>query len=170
MKNVAVWRCLGLLLAAGATACGVVDDASADRPQPEPDVTILSQGDRPGDVGVSDEARMRITPPVTAPGTVIQVAFPNQEMRGAAFMLERFDAGVWNWEWAVHSEPAAPEPRVWDAQEFMRQGTEWDAEARFTGAQSHPVPVPDGAPLGTYRVCTVGSPEKLCAEFDVAQP
>lgn len=113
--------------------------------------------------------RMQTEPSVAPPGGTIDVTFPKRDTRGPGFVIDQQSPDGWDFEWAVSSDPDAPDMvNIWTAEEFGDQGVEWGGPA-FDSDQPHIIPIPDDTEAGHFRVRTAASAVTLCAGFQVAE-
>lgn len=154
------WLWVGAILAV-TVACS----------SPEPPAEPAETGRGLGFVeeAIADADRMQVEPDTAHPGSEVSVRFPQRDLRGPGFVLERKGADGWVWEWAVHSDPDGATQNVWSAEQFRGRNVEWNAGPGFDGTGPHVVPIPEGSQPGTYRICTAPTSPALCVELDVEE-
>lgn len=146
-----------VLMAAILQACGSpsgpAGDSGATDPVDEPAAV------RPG--------LMVIEPEQVAPGEQVALTFPEQNLRGLAFVLQQQAEDGWQLRAYLTSAPGDGPPGEpgWyppDAPPDVE-----DVGIVDTGPDM--VQIPDEAEPGEYRICTMNAPERMCSAINIIE-
>ena len=104
---------------------------------------------------------IRVEPEEVAPGSMVELHFPNGMPRGVAWVIERRHEDDWQQYYMVNTNAHSDELEPRSApisQDFFG----WP-DIRIGGPGPDPVPIPDDAPAGEYRICHETRETSLCA-------
>jgi hypothetical protein len=151
----------------GATAIGApAVDGSPEDGSPVPStapVTTTTQAPTapPGEF----PPRMLVGPATAHLGDVVELVYPAEVERASTFLLHRWDGAAWSPPlYALTADSNATCPDCMSTEPYDEQIRTYTP---VTGAGPDRVRLPDDAPPGRYRICTVGAPEELCAQLTV---
>lgn len=110
---------------------------------------------------------IEVEPEVLTPGEMAEVHFPTEESRGVHYVLDRGVGGGWE-----HTYHLTSGENVQGGQPGWSPGDEpFDVvDVEVHGAGPDPVPVPDTAEPGEYRLCTGNRTLNLCAQVTIGEP
>ena len=108
---------------------------------------------------------MVIEPEQVAPGEQVALTFPEQNLRGLAFVLQQQAEDGWQLRAYLTSAPGDGPPGEpgWyppDAPPDVE-----DVGIVDTGPDM--VQIPDEAEPGEYRICTMNAPERMCSAINI---
>jgi hypothetical protein len=142
------------ILAVGSACSGLVDPIAPIGPA-DPDARMEP------DLIVPD-------PAVVAPGGVVALSFPNETVRGIAFVLEVRAGESWAHRYNLFSDgPGAGWRRSWQPAGAEAIAVE---DIGVGGVGPDRVPIPETAPPGEYRICTGNAGENFCAPIEIVAP
>jgi hypothetical protein len=117
---------------------------------------------------VIDPTLIVLEPARARPGTLVTVAFPQGTMRGVCFSLELDVAGQWDARYVLHSSPGTAVVEREPSWSRLHPGAVVDCpDVDVTAPDPDHVRVPTDAIPGRYRLCSVSTPNDVCAELDV---
>jgi hypothetical protein len=119
----------------------------------------------PREAGDHEPHRMYIDPEEANPGDVIAIHFPDGEVRGLGFVLERRGEG-WEAAYVLHAGEGDTGPFQWWPANPAPDGAGWD-DIGVDGLGPDFVQVPPEMPAGDYRICTANSSDRRCAGLRV---
>jgi hypothetical protein len=140
-----------LLVQACGSPSGPAGDSGAPDPADEPAAV------RPG--------LMVVEPAQVAPGERVALTFPEQTLRGLAFVLQQQAEDGWQLRAYLTSAPGEGPPGEpgWyppDAPPDVE-----DVGIVDTGPDM--IRIPDEAEPGDYRICTMNAPERMCSAISI---
>lgn len=107
---------------------------------------------------------LTVTPATPTPGSVVEVTFAEDTMRGIAWSLDQRDGDGWTTRFWLVSDANGGEP---DAVPAGTQG--WGVnDVGVGGTGPDRVLVPEAAEPGSWRLCTANRGEELCASLEIA--
>ncbi|QBI21658.1 hypothetical protein ER308_20195 [Egibacter rhizosphaerae] len=111
-----------------------------------------------------DTEQIVAEPAEARPGDTVEVRFPQEHQRGIHLVLERAADGDYHHAYDISTNVHTDEgPLVVEA------GTEGFGidDIGIVGPGPDPLPIPDDAPAGDYRVCTGNAGENVCAPVTI---
>jgi len=147
-------RAIGAALAATVLVAGCAGSSSDLEPDPPQPARAL----RPD--------LMAVDPDPAAPGELVSLTFPEQTMRGIAFVLQRRIDGGWETSHLMTSNANGV-----DYMDTAPVDTEaFDViDVGIGGPGPDSVRLPDGLAAGEYRICTDNAGDEFCAQIQIAQ-
>lgn len=107
---------------------------------------------------------LAVTPDAPTPGSVVEVTFTEDTMRGIAWNLDQRDGDGWTTRFWLVSDGNGGEP------DAVPAGTEGygvpDVGVGGTGPDR--VLIPEAAEPGSWRLCTANRGEDICASLEIA--
>lgn len=107
---------------------------------------------------------LTVTPAAPTPGSVVEVTFTEDTMRGIAWNLDQRDGDGWTTRFWLVSDGNGGEP------DAVPAGTEGygvpDVGVGGTGPDR--VLIPEAAEPGSWRLCTANRGEEICASLEIA--
>lgn len=97
-------------------------------------------------------------------GRTLTLTFPQETERGIPWVLEQRDGGNWQARYLLISDGNNTAP-TW-AGPAERGQWAWE-DIGVEGPGPDTVLIPDGAPPGTYRLCTANAVNNFCAEIEI---
>lgn len=111
---------------------------------------------------------LEVTSSPAYPGQTAKVRFPEESPRGVPWVLEEQDGDAWRARWfltaAAEGYDAGSVPN-WQAADDP-EGFGW-GDVGITGPGPDTLVIPDEATPGTYRLCTVNSPENIRTTLEI---
>ncbi len=107
---------------------------------------------------------LTVTPAAPTPGSVVEVTFAEDTMRGIAWSLDQRDGDGWTTRFWLVSDANGGEP------EAVPAGTEgWGVpDVGVGGTGPDRVLIPEAAEPGSWRLCTANRGEEICASLEIA--
>lgn len=107
---------------------------------------------------------LTVTPAAPTPGSVVEVTFSEETMRGIAWSLDQRDGDGWTTRFWLVSDGNGGEP------EAVPAGTQgWGVpDVGVGGTGPDRVLVPEAAEPGSWRLCTANRGEEICASLEIA--
>jgi hypothetical protein len=107
---------------------------------------------------------MRVEPTEVRAGELAELHFPEETLRGEAFVLEERLLGSWRHRYWLKS--ALGESTVTPSWAPAEEDFDWD-DVGIEGPGPDRILLPDSAEPGEYRVCTAGSRSSFCAGLTI---
>lgn len=107
---------------------------------------------------------LTVTPATPTPGSVVEVTFAEDTMRGIAWNLDQRDGDRWTTRFWLVSDANGGEP---DAVPAGTQG--WGVnDVGVAGTGPDRVLIPEETEPGSWRLCTANRGEEICASVEIA--
>lgn len=111
--------------------------------------------------------RMLVQDRAYQPGEMLEIRWPNGDLRGFGYSFDRWDGTAWEPTFFLRSAPegvrGGANPDWW----AVGEGGSWE-DLGLAGPGPDVAVVPEVAPSGTYRLCTANSQTQSCALVEVA--
>lgn len=155
-----------LAIATLMTGCSSASDINDDKSSSAMRTDVGTGVEEPVlDSGVS--GRLRVNDRAHEPGGILRLYWPNEQRRGIAYSLDRWEGTSWEPAYFLSSASQGSArslgPRWWSVGDV---GALHDVG--LGGAGPDIALVPDTARHGTYRLCTTNSRPESCALVKVA--
>lgn len=161
----------GLLLLAGLSmsACSAPDEVGARPDSPVSGSTSVTGASSSEPLlAPSVLGRMKVQRRSYSPGDLVKVRWPEENMRGIAYGLDRWTGADWKPTFYISAVTegyrSKGEPIWWSVAD---DGHGWH-DIGILGSGPDIAVVPEVAESGTYRLCTANSPRVSCAIVEVA--
>lgn len=157
--------------AAGAVAVAALALLAACAPDgpagDEPAEVVAERGPHDPDAREQPE-QILVEPSEAQPGETLEVHFPDEMQRGVHLVLEhKLDDGTWQYLYSANTNAheEAHDPHVVTAHEAEGGGEKAFGipDVGVFGPGPDPLPLPEAAPAGEYRVCTGNSRRNVCS-------
>jgi hypothetical protein len=98
-----------------------------------------------------------------APGDIIELTFPEEDIVGVGYAIEQEVGTTWVWRYTLFVAEAEAEPGWYEADR--------DTEVPAMGITDPVrVAIPEAAEPGTWRICTIGGPPpQVCVRIEVVE-
>jgi len=162
-------------LAAGLLACngGSADSGGLGAASATGDEVAQRTGNsHDGSGGVADpDAAIEpdllvVEPHVAAPGSIVELRYPLETLRGVAFVLERRVGDAWSTTHLLTSgvDGYGDGSPGWAPYDDPEYGVE---DVGIGGAGPDLIEIPSTAGAGEYRICTANAAHNFCAELQI---